>query len=139
MLPCWLSGSPTASPEPAPGVEPVWVPLLGTDALKIRSLHSDGERLYADTRNGFYISDDDGSTWRPTGMTHRVYCLGFGGDAVYAYTGMDFGMFRSDDRGETWKPINNGLPLKFWEDGDSYYPWFRDIYVAERQHRHSGH
>ena len=27
-------------------------------------------------------------------------------------------------------PINNGLPLKFWEDGDSYYPWFRDIYVA---------
>ena len=127
LLAIWLTDCVTKAHAQ---IEPVWIPLLGTDTLKVRSLHSDGERLYADTKNGFYISDDDGSTWRPTGMTHRVYCLGFGGDAVYAYTGMDFGMFRSDDRGETWKPINNGLPLMFWEDGDSYYPWFRDIYVA---------
>ena len=110
-------------------IEPVWIPLLGTDVLKVRSLHSDGKRLYADTPNGFYISDDDGSTWRPTGMTHRVYCLGFDGDAVYAYTGMDFGMFRSDDRGETWKPVNNGLPLKFGRTATAITPGFA-IYTS---------
>ncbi len=116
-------------PEARAEVEPVWVPLLGTDALKVHSLHSDGERLYGGTRSGLYISDDDGSTWRPTELDEPYDTLTIHRDTVYA-TAFSNGVFRSDDRGETWKPINNGLPLKFWDDGDSYYPRFRDIHVA---------
>ncbi len=110
-------------------VEPVWVPLLGTDALKVHSLHSDGERLYGGTRNGLYISDDDGSTWRPTELDVPYDVLTIHRNTVYA-TVPPNGIFRSDDRGETWNPINNGLPLRFWDDGDSYYPFFRQIFVT---------
>ena len=97
-------------------------------------LESDGERLYAADRTGLYISDDDGDTWRPTGMTHRVYCLGIGDDAVYAYTGTEFGMFRSDDCGETWAPKNAGLTRLDKEDridGPIYHPYINQILVTE--------
>ena len=112
-------------------LEPVWVPLLGTDALEIGSLLSDGERLYAATLNGLYISDDDGSTWRPTELDqpYAYNILAIHQNTVYA-TAHPHGGFRSDDRGETWKPINNGLPLKFWDDGDSYYPSVKQILVT---------
>ena len=128
LLAMWLT---SCVPDACAEVEPVWIPLVGTDALEIRSLESDGERLYAATRNGLYISDDDGSTWRPTELNQpNAYdALTIHQNTVYA-TAPPYGVFRSDDRGETWKPINNGLPIRFWDDGDSYYPSFRQIFVT---------
>ena len=115
-------------------IRSVWIPLLGTDALNVRSLRSDGERLYAGTRTGLYISDDDGFTWRPTEFNQPFRSdtpLTIHGRTVYAAAFPD-GVFRSDDRGETWKPVNNGLPRTFWDDddGESYYPRVKQIVVA---------
>lgn len=109
--------------------EQIWIPLVGTDALKAYVLETDGRRLYAGGRDGVHVSDDDGFTWRATGPPHPVNVLSVYGTTVYAGTWED-GLFRSDDRGETWKPISNGVPLIFWDDGTVSYRSVKQIFAA---------
>lgn len=79
----------------------------------------DTTRLYAidSMRNagagGVHISDDEGATWRPSGLdTARVGTLRFhpdNEDVVFAsainHDQAPGGMYRSDDRGKTWRRI----------------------------------
>lgn len=112
-------------------IQTLWIPVFTPETGdRVHTLISDGDRIYAGAGIGIVFSDDNGNTWRQTGFQHGVGAMAVDGDTIYAGEGWEHGIFRSDDRGETWKPVNNGLPLKFWEDGDSYYPWFRDIHVA---------
>jgi|GEM_PF-4516916 Uncharacterized protein related to plant photosystem II stability/assembly factor len=79
----------------------------------------DNARIYSvdTTRNGgaggVFISEDEGATWRPSGLTvARVLTLRFhpeNPDILFAaarnHERAPGGMFRSDDRGETWRRI----------------------------------
>ena len=48
-------------------IRTLWLSLTGTEDMgEINTLESDGSRLYAGTRDGLYISDDNGYTWRLT-------------------------------------------------------------------------
>lgn len=103
-----------------------WELIPNTGHFNTPAFESDGERLYLGNRDGVYISDDDGDTWRQTDMPHGVEFLEIGDDAIYAFTGSDFGVFRSDDRGETWSPKNNGLINRF----SRRFPYLRQILVT---------
>ena len=94
-------------------IRTLWIPLVGTEALveRTNSLETDGRRLYVGTQDGLYISDDDGSTCRPTNLTDAIGIIAISTDAIYATAhGSERGLYRSDDRGETWKPIHSAMP-----------------------------
>ena len=99
--------------ESGANIRTLWIPLVGTEALveRTNSLETDGRRLYVGTQDGLYISDDDGSTWRPTNLTDAIGIIAISTDAIYATAhGSERGLYRSDDRGETWKPIHSAMP-----------------------------
>ena len=86
-----------------------WELLPDTDSTRVSRLASDGIRLYAASyRHGLFISEDDGATWRHTGLP-SAWAIGISDDAVYVFCDRLLGMFRSDDRGESWAPKNVGL------------------------------
>ena len=124
LLVFWLAGCPPADACAE------WKLVSGAEQMgNVFTVKSDGRRIYAGAELGVFISLDDGYTWRPTGLEHAPETMTVHQNTVYAGT-PSRGVFRSDDRGETWKPRNNGLPLKFWDDGDSYYPRVRQILVT---------
>ena len=99
--------------ESGANIRTLWIPLVDTEALveRTNSLETDGRRLYVGTQDGLYISDDDGSTWRPTNLTDAIGIIAISTDAIYATAhGSERGLYRSDDRGETWKPIHSAMP-----------------------------
>ena len=93
-------------------IRTLWIPLADAETLgRVNVLETDGRRLYVGTQDGLYISDDDGSTWRPTNLTDAIGIIAISTDAVYATAhGSERGLYRSDDRGETWKPIHSAMP-----------------------------
>ena len=114
------------------GTRVKWFPIDDSTSMGIvKELHTDGHRLYAVTRNGLYISDEDGRshTWRLTESPERIDTITIDQNYVYAVISGN-GMFRSDDRGATWKPINNGIPVKVWDDGWREYPRINQIFVT---------
>ena len=99
--------------ESGANIRTLWIPLVGTEALveRTNSLETDGRRLYVGTQDGLYISDDDGTMWRPTNLTDAIGIIAISTDAIYATAhGSERGLYRSDDRGETWKPIHSAMP-----------------------------
>ena len=106
-------------------IRTLWIPLAGTEGMeRAYSLETDGRRLYVGTKDGLYLSDDDGFTWRSTGLTDAIGIIATSMDAIYATTyGVERGVCRSDDRGETWNPIQNSMPtitLARAKDGSEY-------------------
>ena len=92
-------------------IRTLWLPLTGKEPLeRAYSLETDGRRLYAGTRDGLYVSRDNGNTWHSTGLNHGCWAIAITQNSAYAGTTID-GVLRSDDRGETWMSINNGLPV----------------------------
>lgn len=111
--------------ESGANIRTLWIPLVGTEALveRTNSLETDGRRLYVGTQDGLYISDDDGSTWRPTNLTGAIGIIAISTDAIYATAhGSERGLYRSDDQGETWKPIHSAMPTttSIRVDGSEY-------------------
>ncbi|MDE0041951.1 MAG: hypothetical protein OXT74_07945 [Candidatus Poribacteria bacterium] len=91
-----------------------WDHIPGTEVIgSVYLLESDGLRLYAVGDTGFYLSFDDGYTWRRREVGRgiedfRITAIGSGDGAVFVGT-IFHGVFRSDDGGNTWKHINEGL------------------------------
>lgn len=67
---------------------------------------------------GFFISDDDGRTWRSSN-------LGVGNDGMFSvaahpqhperlFAGTYNGIMRSDDSGHTWRDSSSGMPSEQW-------------------------
>ena len=111
-----------------------WELIPDTRHMFALTLESDGQRLYAGASDGVYISDDDGDSWRLTGLHNAVQAIAVSGHNVYAAPDYDpGGMYRSDDYGETWKRINTGLPKSARDDGTPFLPYTREILVT-----HSG-
>ena len=95
----------------------------------VSALESDGRRLYAGTRRGLYISDDNGDTWRTTALAQSVRTIAISDDAVYVFV-YEHGVFRSDDNGETWNPINNGLHTIDDRTGEMRLPSIHQMLVT---------
>ena len=100
------------APDAHAEIHLLWIPLdSGKPTSWADTLKSDGDRLYAGKRDGLYISDDDGFTWRATALADSIGTIAISTDAIYATAyGAERGMYRSDDRGETWNPIHNAMP-----------------------------
>lgn len=71
---------------------------------------SNGQRLFAATSTGFYLSADDGATWAQV-LNKAAWTISIDPNVpstVYATTRTN-GIFRSLDGGNTWRDINTGL------------------------------
>ena len=107
-----------------------WIHIDGTETMGLGVLETDGRRLYTSTKDGVYLSDDDGYTWRPTELEHSTMAIAISRNAVYAGTN-NRGVFRSDSRGVTWNPINNGIrPWEAEPDKEIRYPRIETILVT---------
>ena len=93
-----------------------WEHIPGTEVIgRVHLLNSDGDRLYAVGNTGFYLSFDDGYTWRRRVIGRGIEdfyitAIGSGDGAVYVGT-REHGVFRSDNGGNTWVHINEGLHI----------------------------
>ncbi|MDE0300656.1 MAG: sialidase family protein [Candidatus Poribacteria bacterium] len=104
-----------------------WIRIYDTEAMRrVTELETDGRRLYAGTKEGLHISDDDGYTWRLTLDVEHCIAITSHQNTVYAGTYYD-GVFRSENHGVTWKPINNGFRKFDWREGESSYGNIKQI------------
>ena len=113
-----------------------WIHLSGTEALEAELLETDGNRLYAATWEGVYISLDNGYTWRYAEIAHGleqfyIIAIGIGRNAVYAGT-QHHGVYRSDSHGSTWKPKRNGIHIFDLDEPDlePHYAAVKQILVT---------
>ncbi len=86
-----------------------WIQLDdGMTMDSVRVLDAWGNRLYAGTDNGIFISRDHGGTWGATSFVGECTTITVNWNTVYAGTWSE-GVFRSNDAGRSWKPIREGL------------------------------
>jgi hypothetical protein len=78
------------------------------DSRCVRDLVRSGDRLFAGTNHGAFISNDGAETWLRAGLEDRqVWQIrGAGDGALYAST-QPAGLFRSDDSGANWVEIKS--------------------------------
>ena len=127
LLAIYLGG---CAPDAHAGIRVEWIHIDGTETMGLGVLETDGRRLYTSTKDGVYLSDDDGYTWRPTELEHSTMAIAISRNAVYAGTN-NRGVFRSDSRGVTWNPINNGIrPWEAEPDKEIRYPRIETILVT---------
>lgn len=111
-----------------------WLALDGSETIgQVLTLQSDGFRLFAGTREGLYISRDNGRAWGSSQLRHPCGTIAIRQNSVYVGT-IGRGMFRSDNRGNTWDPKNTGLPRNdiHQSDGEEglLYPRVQQILVT---------
>ena len=77
-------------------------------ARGVRDIQRIGDRLFAGTAEGLWLSDDGGATWRCAGLADREVwqVRGASDGTIYAGT-QPAGLFRSTDGGETWIEIES--------------------------------
>ena len=74
----------------------------------VRDLVHAGDRLFAGTDDGAFVSDDGAQTWSPAGLEDRqVWQIRGAGDGVLYASTQPAGLFRSDDAGATWVEIKS--------------------------------
>jgi len=78
------------------------------ESAGVREVVQIGERLFAGTGAGLYVSDDHGANWTPTSLQHvAVWQIRDNGEGtLYAGTAPT-GLFRSEDGGDTWREIES--------------------------------
>ena len=88
-----------------------WTPTSGPEGGRVFSIMAGGNRYYAGTGNGIWISEDAGTLWKQAAggiSSCKVHALVASGPTLWAGTA-DSGAYRSADSGITWVQINNGL------------------------------
>ncbi len=88
-----------------------------TGSVQSFAVNRANNHLYAGTSQGFFRSDDNGSTWTSfgLGMPSGASIISIGVEpgsthSIYAGT-QGNGMYKSADEGGLWFPANNGNPL----------------------------
>ena len=70
--------------------------------LRISSLLTFKGKIYAATRRGIFLSDDDGISWKSSLVQHADNCvLGASENRIFAGNS-DYGLYVSDDQGKNW-------------------------------------
>jgi len=74
----------------------------------VRELVRIGNRLFAGTGTGLYVSDDDGASWRPSGLTDReVWQVRDNGNGILYAGTAPTGLFASRTQGDSWTEITS--------------------------------
>lgn len=81
----------------------------GLTTSYVHALLAYGNRIYAGTQEGVFISSDGGNNWIKSGLTSaNVQSLSIVGGRIFA--GTTTSVFVTGDLGITWTPYSNGLP-----------------------------
>jgi hypothetical protein len=94
----------------------------GLTHLSVFALTFAGANLFAGTRDGVFLSTDNGTSWTPVNKGLPIYpnpvdnsgavtCLAVDGTRLYAGTNQD-GVFLSTNNGTSWTPVDSGLTQK---------------------------
>ncbi|MAF12441.1 hypothetical protein CMK11_18500 [Candidatus Poribacteria bacterium] len=123
-------GSIMRSPDEGETWEPV-TPDLHVDVHEVATSPVDAGRLYANTADAVFISDDRGTTWvhRPDGLSARygraIATHPADRDVVLASVsngpgGGDARLYRTEDAGMTWAHVADGFPASCEKNIDTY-------------------
>ncbi len=123
-------GSIMRSPDEGATWEPV-TPDLHVDVHEVATSPVDAARLYANTADAVFISDDRGATWahRPDGLSARygraIAVHPTDPDVVLASVsngpgGGDARLYRTDDAGATWSHVVDGFPAACEKNIDTF-------------------
>ena len=76
----------------------------------VREVIQIGERLFAGTGAGLYVSDDKGSNWALTNLQEQaVWQIRDNGDGILYAGTAPTGLFRSEDGGSSWTRMKIGV------------------------------
>ena len=90
-----------------------WIQTNGPQGGEVKCLASIDTILFAGTEHGVFSSENNGASWKPTGLENIVYSLTVksGDDSrmnLFAGT-FNGGVFLSTDHGDSWNQVNFGL------------------------------
>ncbi len=96
----------------------VWAQANGPDTGNPFDLIRRGQRLFAGTFGGLFISDDNGENWAyqtGNGLPNGRGVPALAANETAMFLGMNFsgtggGIYRSTNNGQTWTGANNGFP-----------------------------
>jgi photosystem II stability/assembly factor-like uncharacterized protein len=124
-------GSIMRSPDFGGSWEPV-MPQLHEDVHQVVTVAQAPDRVYANTANAVYLSDDRGASWvhRSAGLPQRYGralavhpqapdCL-LASVSSGPHGGADGCLFRSEDAGHTWHHVQTGFPTTTEENIDTF-------------------
>ena len=89
-----------------------WTQTNGPYGGSIACVTSDGTNIFAGTREGVFLSINNGSSWTAVnnGLTNpNVSSLAISGTNIFAGTYQGSGVFLSTNNGSSWTAVNNGL------------------------------
>ena len=82
--------------------------------VRVVASSSTSSAVYAGGTGGVSVSQDGGTSWKPTGLTGAsINLLALDPrtpTTIYAAGSSSVGIFQSTDGASTWRPINTGLP-----------------------------
>jgi photosystem II stability/assembly factor-like uncharacterized protein len=96
----------------AQSIHAQWQPTEGTKGASVKSLVTNGNKLYMANNDGIYVSADNGSNWSRLGNANRLIVNVLAVTATTIYAGGYFGLNTSTDNGATWVR-NTTLPVDY--------------------------
>ena len=74
----------------------------------INTIEIKADTIFAGTKNGLFLSDDNGNSWKKAGLKDvSIYALAIKSDTIFA--GTNLGVCLSTNNGYSWKKKNTGL------------------------------
>lgn len=87
-------------------------PAAVLESRSVREIQVIGDRTFAGTGSGLFVSEDSGTSWSPLGLAdHEVWQVRSTADGVLFAGTQPVGLFRSDDDGQTWIEVETFASL----------------------------
>ncbi len=85
-----------------------WIPVEFD--VTVRSIITDGDKIYVGTFNGIYFSEDNGLTWSGKGLNNQsIHSISLIGNRIIASTSL--GIYMYDEQNKTWEQIYKVMNL----------------------------